>query len=161
MQGNLQTIALAHAAGCQGGITFGDPLPGDLQSLNARSVIVRDYSLISFARDPLQGNLQTIALAHAPRCMSLFLFSVTPHPGKPGSECRKIKNLFRHSRNRSAMVCGERGIRTPGPVARTTVFKTAAIDHSAISPLTLPGCRPPKHRSPLRSRHQNSQRVQI
>jgi hypothetical protein len=31
-------------------------------------------------------------------------------------------------------LCGERGIRTPGPVARTTVFKTAAIDHSAISP---------------------------
>jgi hypothetical protein len=30
--------------------------------------------------------------------------------------------------------CGERGIRTPGSVARTTVFKTAAIDHSAISP---------------------------
>ncbi len=43
------------------------------------------------------------------------------------------------------MVCGERGIRTPGPVARTTVFKTAAIDHSAISPLTLPGCRPRKN----------------
>ena len=34
--------------------------------------------------------------------------------------------------------CGERGIRTPGPVARTTVFKTAAIDHSAISPCTCP-----------------------
>ncbi len=35
----------------------------------------------------------------------------------------------------SDMVCGERGIRTPGSVARTTVFKTAAIDHSAISPV--------------------------
>ncbi len=32
-------------------------------------------------------------------------------------------------------VCGERGIRTPGPSKRTTVFKTAAFDHSAISPL--------------------------
>lgn len=31
-------------------------------------------------------------------------------------------------------VSGERGIRTPGPVTRTTVFKTAALDHSAISP---------------------------
>src|SRR5512133_105260 len=31
-------------------------------------------------------------------------------------------------------VCGERGIRTPGPVARTTVFETAPIDHSGISP---------------------------
>jgi hypothetical protein len=30
---------------------------------------------------------------------------------------------------------GERGIRTPGPRERTTVFKTAAFDHSAISPL--------------------------
>jgi hypothetical protein len=29
---------------------------------------------------------------------------------------------------------GERGIRTPGALAGTTVFKTAAIDHSAISP---------------------------
>ena len=33
------------------------------------------------------------------------------------------------------ITCGERGIRTPGPVARTTVFKTAAFDHSAISPV--------------------------
>ena len=30
--------------------------------------------------------------------------------------------------------CGERGIRTPGPLTRSTVFKTAAFDHSAISP---------------------------
>ena len=33
--------------------------------------------------------------------------------------------------------CGERGIRTPGPLKRTTVFKTAAFDHSAISPIKL------------------------
>ena len=33
------------------------------------------------------------------------------------------------------MDCGGRGIRTPGPRERTTVFKTAAFDHSAISPL--------------------------
>ena len=33
------------------------------------------------------------------------------------------------------LFCGERGIRTPGPRKRTTVFKTAAFDHSAISPL--------------------------
>ena len=31
-------------------------------------------------------------------------------------------------------LCGERGIRTPGPLTRSTVFKTAAFDHSAISP---------------------------
>ncbi len=29
---------------------------------------------------------------------------------------------------------GELGIRTPGPCNRSTVFKTAAIDHSANSP---------------------------
>jgi hypothetical protein len=29
---------------------------------------------------------------------------------------------------------GERGIRTPGPRERTTVFETAPIDHSGISP---------------------------
>ena len=32
------------------------------------------------------------------------------------------------------VVGGGRGIRTPGPLARTTVFKTAAFDHSAIPP---------------------------
>lgn len=30
---------------------------------------------------------------------------------------------------------GEGGIRTPGRLAPTTVFKTAAIDHSATSPI--------------------------
>jgi hypothetical protein len=34
-----------------------------------------------------------------------------------------------------ANTCGERGIRTPGSREGTTVFKTAAIDHSAISPV--------------------------
>jgi hypothetical protein len=32
------------------------------------------------------------------------------------------------------LVCGELGIRTPGPFNKSTVFKTAAIDHSANSP---------------------------
>ncbi len=33
------------------------------------------------------------------------------------------------------LACGERGIRTPGPqIKRTTVFETAAFDHSATSP---------------------------
>jgi hypothetical protein len=35
---------------------------------------------------------------------------------------------------KSLNVGGERGIRTPGTVAGTTVFKTAAFDRSAISP---------------------------
>ncbi len=30
--------------------------------------------------------------------------------------------------------CGERGIRTPGTRKGSTVFKTAALDRSAISP---------------------------
>ena len=30
---------------------------------------------------------------------------------------------------------GETGIRTPGTLSRSTVFKTAAFDHSATSPL--------------------------
>src|SRR5688572_18941523 len=29
---------------------------------------------------------------------------------------------------------GEGGIRTPGPLSRSTVFKTAALNHSATSP---------------------------
>jgi hypothetical protein len=33
-----------------------------------------------------------------------------------------------------ANVCGELGIRTPGTFNSSTVFKTAAIDHSANSP---------------------------
>jgi hypothetical protein len=31
-------------------------------------------------------------------------------------------------------ICGELGIRTPGTFHSSTVFKTAAIDHSASSP---------------------------
>jgi hypothetical protein len=31
-------------------------------------------------------------------------------------------------------LCGELGIRTPGTFHSSTVFKTAAIDHSANSP---------------------------
>ncbi len=36
----------------------------------------------------------------------------------------------------SIFVCGELGIRTPGTFHSSTVFKTAAIDHSASSPGT-------------------------
>jgi hypothetical protein len=32
---------------------------------------------------------------------------------------------------------GEGGIRTPGELAPTAVFKTAALDHSATSPVML------------------------
>lgn len=45
------------------------------------------------------------------------------------------QNSCQHLADRSDMVCGERGIRTHGPVTRTTVFETAPIDHSGISPV--------------------------
>jgi hypothetical protein len=35
-----------------------------------------------------------------------------------------------------SFICGELGIRTPGTFNSSTVFKTAAIDHSASSPGT-------------------------
>ena len=35
---------------------------------------------------------------------------------------------------RVSLFGGELGIRTPGPFNKSTVFKTAAIDHSASSP---------------------------
>ena len=35
---------------------------------------------------------------------------------------------------------GERGIRTLGTLASTTVFETAPFDHSGISPQGLKGC---------------------
>ena len=40
---------------------------------------------------------------------------------------------------------GERGIRTPGSLSTSTVFKTAALNHSAISPSFIGGgpCTPP------------------
>jgi hypothetical protein len=46
-------------------------------------------------------------------------------------------NGFRDRRIRPLchLSSGERGIRTPGSVTGTTVFKTAAFDRSAISPL--------------------------
>ena len=39
---------------------------------------------------------------------------------------------------------GERGIRTPGSLSTSTVFKTAALNHSAISPIFIVGgpCTP-------------------
>jgi hypothetical protein len=44
-----------------------------------------------------------------------------------------LPTVARQRRGR-AKVGGERGIRTPGTLTGTVVFKTTAIDHSAISP---------------------------
>ena len=40
------------------------------------------------------------------------------------------------------LYCGERGIRTPGTVARTPHFECGPIDHSGISPGPSPTLRP-------------------
>src|SRR5437868_4116082 len=60
---------------------------------------------------------------------------------------------------------GERGIRTPGTLPGSTVFKTAALNHSAISPqqtrrastpACVPGLRP--GRDHLETIHERAQR---
>ncbi len=45
--------------------------------------------ITGFTDDPRAGNLQTIALTHAPGCMSVFLFSVIPRRASPA--CSAIK----------------------------------------------------------------------
>jgi hypothetical protein len=51
----------------------------------------------------------------------------------------------RSSRRARAKAGGEGGIRTPGTVPGSVVFKTTAIDHSATSPFMIGGdpCTPP------------------
>ncbi len=70
-----------------GGITrfARDPLREILRSLNDPS-----GGITRCARDPLRGILQGKSLLM--RCAhELFLFSISPHPGKPGSELCKTK----------------------------------------------------------------------
>ena len=50
-------------------------------------------------------------------------------------ECGKGLQLGKENRNlRTGVAGGEGGIRTPGRVSPTPVFKTGAINHSATSP---------------------------
>jgi hypothetical protein len=66
---------------------------------------------------------------------ALIFRPANPYKSKLFTDFAGLKSKTRLSRVLSASgFGGERGIRTPGPVARTTVFKTAALDHSAISP---------------------------
>ena len=52
---------------------------------------------------------------------------------------------------RRDLIGGERGIRTPGTLPGSTVFKTAALNHSAISPFaTSAGLKPRPTPGPLR-----------
>jgi hypothetical protein len=61
--------------------------------------------------------------------LTFFIFALSGiHSGRS-----KIKNAIRLGAD-SILSGGELGIRTPGPCNRSTVFKTAAIDHSANSP---------------------------
>jgi hypothetical protein len=49
--------------------------------------------------------------------------------------CAFLNNKRPAALQKAFCFSGGRGIRTPGPVSRTTVFKTAAFDHSAIPPI--------------------------
>ena len=56
-------------------------------------------------------------------------------PSRPPSRTRSARRSGAPSA-RQAMVGGEEGIRTPGSLPASTVFKTAALNHSATSPRT-------------------------
>ena len=72
----------------------------------------------------------TCIMKNTCRCAPTFLFLPARLQAKLALTTKNKKAPVR----RLFSLCGEKGIRTPGPVARTTVFKTAAFDHSAISP---------------------------
>ena len=57
-----------------------------------------------------------------------------PWPVSRVANLAGLKPGLAEARRRRAKAGGERGIRTPGPLSRSTVFKTAALNHSAISP---------------------------
>ena len=63
--------------------------------------------------------------------------SLASHPKLVSDRTASLRQGFgtHFSRESCAKDGGERGIRTPGTLPGTAVFKTAAIDHSAISPL--------------------------
>src|SRR5687767_1114606 len=57
-------------------------------------------------------------------------------------------------------VGGEGGIRTPGPLSRSTVFKTAALNHSATSPGESILPRGPRgRRDALEAAHERAQGI--
>lgn len=59
-----------------------------------------------------------------------------------------MKEIYKYGNKKSLLKflsegsCGERGIRTPGTVARTPHFECGPIDHSGISPGPSPTLRP-------------------
>ena len=96
---------------------------------------------INFSQIPLlpQGSLQTFSLVKANiHASHVFLF---PNPSL--KQAWRGKGIKKH-RNLNCDVCSDRsqfaereGFEPPVPRS-TTVFKTAAIDHSAISPMEFP-----------------------
>src|SRR6187431_1793913 len=80
---------------------------------------------------------------------------------------RGLPSRSRERSERLAKAGGERGIRTPGTVSRSAVFKTACFNHSHISPVLIWGLSSPdplhasSHNAPYRSRaaHYGSRRV--
>ena len=53
---------------------------------------------------------------------------------RPVRPLRHLSNSNSGKEDHCLPFCGERGIRTPGTLTSTTVFKTAAFNRSAISP---------------------------
>ena len=87
---------------------------------------------LSADRDPFLGNLQLTIQACARRMH--FCFHSFASVASSFGEVLKTEAVLPCSSTACIVRCGERGIRTLGPVARTTVFETAPIDHSGISP---------------------------
>ena len=53
----------------------------------------------------------------------------------------KQQGAVSHKLTAPYLICGETGIRTLGPASWSTVFETAPIDHSGISPRTFEGAK--------------------
>ena len=66
-----------------------------------------------------------------------FIFKRSPHTNKFVQGCIRIKKGTTFVVPFPLNVCGETGIRTLEPRKRLTVFETAPIDHSGISPRVL------------------------
>ena len=79
-----------------------------------------------------QGQSSTGSLIHAPGVEAGLLITATE---KKGGRRRATRNAVRSLQFR--LRGGGRGIRTPGTVSRTSVFKTDCFNHSHIPPLFM------------------------
>ena len=91
--------------------------------------ISRDYSLRSWSH---RGELQIKQINPG---FARFLFYSKPHTGKPGSVFHKIKIPSLVAKGLICLIWRRKRDSNPRSRGyRTTVFKTAAFDRSAISP---------------------------